>query len=224
MKTPQLRILVIAASLALGGAAHAQFAALSGLGKGSPASNSGGDISADVESFVGQSATLQELSAFALQKVNAAFKTDEEIQGKRAEREAIERMTDPKEKESRLSAMIKSEGAEFDNLSKSADLESRVKTLSADKKRWIADALLNLGIAGLRAPALSTTGQSILQKAGASPANLSKISPVKNALPQLAKFVEYSAAAAGGFAKVLKGADISVQVAKADSKPSTGTF
>jgi hypothetical protein len=220
MKTIR-KVLVVAACLMAANAANAQLGGFGAmLGSAKPGANAGGDISTDVSTFVTKSAALSELASRSVTAINAAFASDEQLAAKRAKLAQINTVTDPKEKAAKYAEVYKSEQAEAQSMLDSGDMEKRIGTLSADKKKMIGQALLNFGIGTLQAVELTRNGQSLIQKAGANPMNLSKILPVKDALPMLGKV----AGDAGGFfvgvVKLAKGANIAVPVAKVDSTPA----
>lgn len=215
-------VVMVSATAAMPAFAFGGLGDLLNKNAGSPTAST--DISVDIANFVGQSNDLQALGYHAMQRVNAAFAKDGELANKRAEREALEKITDPKERNARLAQGVKTESAEMEANLNAADLEERMKSLSKEKKQGITEAMFNLGIAALRAPTLAATGQSIMQSVGANPLNLMKIAPVKDALPSLAKFAQFSGGAMVGFVKVMKGADVSVKTASADSKPVSLTW
>jgi hypothetical protein len=215
------KALVIAACLMAAGAANAQLGGLgSKLGVGKPGASASGDIAADVNTFVTKSAALSELTGRAVIAINAAFASDQELEAKRAALAQVNSITNPQEKAARFAELYKSEQAQAQTLLDSGDMEKRIGSLSNDKKKLIGQALLNFGIGGLQALELTKNGQSIIQSAGSNPMNLPKVVPVKDALPMLGKVATDSGGFLVGVTKVAKGANISVPVVKADSKPA----
>jgi hypothetical protein len=215
------KALVVAACLVAANAANAQLGALGSLmGAAKPGASAGGDISTDVSTFVNKSAALSELASRSVTAINAAFASDEKLAEKRAALEQINKVTDPKEKTAKFAELYKSEQAEAQTLLESGEMEKRIGALSSEKKKMIGQALLNFGIGTLQAIELTRDGQSLIQKAGMNPMNLSKMLPVKDALPLLGKVAGDSGSFLVGVAKVAKGANISVPAVKADSKPA----
>ena len=220
MKTIR-KALVVAACLMAANAANAQLGSFGSLlGSAKPGDSAGGDIGTDVSTFVAKSAALSEMASRSVTAINAAFASDEQLAAKRAKLAQINTVTDPKEKAAKYAEMYKSEQAEAQSMLDSGEMEKRIGTLGADKKKMIGQALLNFGIGTLQAVELTKNGQSLIQKVGVNPMSLSKILPVKDALPMLGKV----AGDAGGFfvgvVKLAKGANIAVPVAKADSTPA----
>lgn len=195
---------------------HAQFGGLGGLvGGGKPAA--GGDVGAQVADFMTRTAVVSVLAANSLAKINASFDNEEALARRRKEQEDLAKITDPNEKNARAAEILKSESAAADQLSKSADLQERMKNLDAAKKKQVAQALFNFGIAALQAPGLLQSGESIIKGAGANPLNIVKVVPIKDAIPVLGKIGSDAGSTILTFIKVAKGADISVPQAEADS-------
>ena len=220
MKNQRRDLLLVLGALSLGSStsAFAQFGGLGGL-VGGGGSGGGGDVGAQVEDFIKKSVVLSTLAAKALAKINSAFESEEELAKKRAELEEIEKITDPKEKQARVAKLYESERAKTASLVKSADLKEKMTGLDEEKKKSIGQALFNFVIAALRAPGLIDSGQKILQGVQGNPMNITKVVPVKDAVPLIQKFIEDSTGTVGTFIKVAKGANISVPEAKSDSTP-----
>jgi hypothetical protein len=116
--------------------------------------------------------------------------------------------------------VYKSASAETQRLLDSGEMEKRIGGLDSEKKKQVGAALLNFGIGALQAVDLAKSGQSLVQKTAASPMDLPKVVPVKDALPVLAKVGSDAGGVIMGVIKVAKGANISVPPVKADSKPA----
>jgi hypothetical protein len=209
---------VVAACLMGAGAAQAQLGGLGGL-LGGAKSSSGGDIGASVGTFVNQSAVLGALTSQSLVAINSAFMSKEDSAVIKAELNAINKLTDPGEKNVRTKQLYESQSAETKRLLDSGDMKGRMATLDADGRKQIGNALLNFGIGGLQALELTKTGQALVGQAGANPMNLTKIMPVKDTLPLLGKVVSDSGGIIAGVVKLAQGAKIDVPKVTASSKP-----
>lgn len=208
---------VVAACLMGAGAAQAQLGGLSGMLGG--AKSGGGDIGAEVSTFVSQSAALSALSSQSLVAINSAFMSQEASAIAKAELEAINKLTETGEKNKRTKALYESQSAEAKRLVESGEMKTRMATLDSNGRKLIGNALLNFGIGGLQAVELSKTGQSLVTKAGANPMTLPTILPVKDTLPLLGKVVSDSGGVIMGVAKLAQGAKIDVPKVTASSKP-----
>lgn len=216
------KTVIVAACLMAANAAHAQFGGLGNMlsaatGTGSNGST-GGDIAGDVSNFVTKSAVLGAISSRSVTAINAAFSSDEQIAAKRAALLAIEQITDPKEKQAKTAALYESESAEAKRRLDSGEMENSIGGLDAGKKKQIGAALLNFGIGALQAVDLTKSGQNMVQKASGNPMNLTKLLPVKDAMPLLGKVASDAGGFFLGMLKLAKGANISVPEVKADSK------
>lgn len=221
------KTVIVAACLMAANAAHAQFGGLGNMlgaatGTGSSASNNstGGDIAGDVSNFVTKSAIVSALTSQSVAAINAAFSSEEQIAKKRAERLAIDQITDPKEKQAKNAALYESNSAETKRLLDSGEMEKAIGGLDAGKKKQIGAALLNFGIGALQATDLTKSGQGMIQKASSNPMNFTKLLPVKDALPMLGKVVSDAGGLMVGVMKLAKGANISVPEVTSKSKPA----
>ena len=197
---------------------YAQFGGLGGLVGGAKA-GSGGDVGAQVADFMTRTAVVSVLATNSLAKINAAFGNEEDLARRRKEQEELANITDTQEKNARAAKIYESERAEAEKLSKSTDLQERMKNLDAAKKKQIGEALFNFGIGALQVPGLLQSGESIIKGVGMNPLNITKVIPVKDAIPVLGKIGTDAGSTIVTFAKVAKGANIAVPQAKADSKP-----
>lgn len=216
-------VLIVAACAFASTAAHAQFGGLGKLvggGSDANAANTGGDLSSDVNSFMTKSTTLSALTARSVAAINAAFSSDEQIAAKRASLAEIDKVTDPKEKGAKLAALYESESAEAKRRLESGEMEKQIGGLDEAKKKQIGAALLNFGIGALQAVDLTKTGQNMVQKASANPMNITKLLPVKDALPLLGKVAGDAGGLIAGVIKLAKGANITVPTVTVSSTPA----
>lgn len=183
---------------------------------------SGGNIDESVSAFVKRSSFLAETAAKSLRAINSAFESTEEAAKKKAELDGILGKTDPKERDAALKTFIESDSAAAEKNAKAADVGEKVKALSAEKQKNMASAVFNFLIAAVSAPKLADDGQKIISQASVT--NAMKIIPVKDALPLLQRFVKDGTGSMAGFAKVLKGANIEVPAATAESKPADVSY
>ncbi|SFB89939.1 hypothetical protein [Massilia yuzhufengensis] len=208
---------MVAACLMGAGAAQAQLGGLGGL-MNAAKGGGGGDISAEVNTFVTQSAALSQLTGRSVVAITLAFSDEQKRVQTKAELDAINKLTDTKEQKARMTKLVESESAEAKRLYESGEMKTRMATLDSASKKQVGDALLNYGIGALQAVALTRTGQSLVARASANPMALPQLVPVKDALPLLGKVVSDSGGFMAGVVKLAQGAKIDVPAVKADSK------
>ena len=199
--------------------AQAQLGGLGGMLGGGSSGGGGGDIDSRVKTFVEGSAQINNLVVTSLSAINAAYATDTEAAEIRAKNDAFAKATDPKEKEALAAEIVKTQSAKLEELTKSADAVERTKKLDANKRKQVLDSLVNFGIGALQAATLSDTGKSIVSSVGANPMNITKVAPVKDALPLLANAISTSTKVIPGYYKVLRGANIEPPKVTAETKP-----
>jgi len=188
------------------------------LGSGDKSSAPAGDIEGAVSDFILKSSSLADTANRSLVAINSAFASDEALAGKKADLANIDKMTDPKEKLAAQAKMNVSESAEAQKNLKSADAAEKIKTLSADKQKMVGTAIFNFALAAISAPGLVDKGQKIISSASLT--NAMKILPIKDSVPLLQRFVSDGAGTMVGFAKIAKGANISVPEATTSSQPA----
>lgn len=191
------------------------------LGADDKGSASSGNIEADVASFIAKSAEMRDVAYISMTTIVAAYADDTELAKMKAEDEALLKQTDTKENNALKLTIIKSRAAKMAELEKQNDIGDKTKALSAEKQKKVAKGLFSFGIAALNAPGLIDKGQKIIS--GASLTNAMKILPVKDSLPMLADFVKYGSGTIGGFAKILKGANVDLKSPTAESKNEINT-
>jgi hypothetical protein len=213
-------ILVAIPGLFATGSALAQFGGLGGMIGGAKPGAGGADVGVQVDDFVKRSALVSALASRALGRVNDAFRSDADAAAAKAEREAISKLTDPKEQQARTAKLVESESAAAAQLAKSTDLDAKMAALDATKKRQVADGLFNFGVGVLQAVPLLKNAQGIVQSVSANPMQLPKVVPVKDAMPLLQKVIADGSGTIATLAKVAKGANIEVRQATESSKES----
>jgi hypothetical protein len=224
MKMNRNAVLIAASLMMAHTGAYAQFGGLaSGLGntlsnslggilggRTNTVSSNSADITNDVANFGAKSAVLSALTSRSVTAINAAFSSEEEIEQKRAALLAIDQITDPKEKQAKTAALYESESAEAKRRLASGEMEKKISSLDETKKKQIGTALFNFGIGALQASDLTLTGQNLVRKVSFNPLNITKVSPVADALPLLGQVAVDAGGLMVGIMKLARGAKISV--------------
>lgn len=209
MNTSRRNLSILAISLCLAGPAAAQFGGLGGM-LGGGAKSSGGDIDADVGSFLNQSLRIESTINKAALAIVAAYQNEKDRATSQEMFEQISKATDPKEAGAKFQSVSESTAAEMKKLSASGDLAERTKSLSAEKQQQVAKGIANFLLGVLQSKDLVSSGQSMLTKASSNPMNLTKIIPVKDALPRLGNAASLAGSTIPKFIEVLKGASVKV--------------
>lgn len=214
------KILVISSLLLVSISASAYDLKLPKLGDDKAAASSG-NIEADVADFVAKTAQMRDVAYASMTTIVAAYADDAQLAKMKAEDEELNKKTDTKENGAAKTALIKTREAQLADLQKQKDIGEKTKALSAEKQQKVAKGLFSFAIAALNAPGLMDKGQKIVSSVSLT--NVMKVLPVKDSLPMLADFVKYGSGTIGGFAKIVKGANIEVKTPAADSKPEANT-
>jgi len=215
MTTSRRNFSLFTLSIVLAGPAAAQFGGLLGGSK-----SSGGDIDADVNSFLSQSLRIESTISKAALAIVAAYQNETERAQSQAAFDQISKTTNPKEAGANFQSVSESTDAALKKLTTSGDLAERTKTLSAEKQQQVAKGVMNFLLGVLQSKELVSSGQSMMTKASSNPMNLMKIVPVKDALPRLANAASLAGSTIPEFIKVLQGANVKVEEVTASSKPA----
>jgi len=183
---------------------------------GGGGSSESGDVDAKVKAFTDRSVVTNKLVGLSLLSIERAYATDEERAGLTEKMKALNSATDPKEINAQVTEIQKTDGAKVEELAKAKDAEEKTKKLDAKKQKEVAVGVSNFILAGLQAVKLTQDGSN--------PMNITKVIPVKDALPILADAASTSTKVMSGFTKVLKGANVQVAPVTAESKPAEVKF
>ncbi len=183
--------------------------------------SSGGDIDADVNSFLEKSLRIESTINKAALAIVAAYQNEEDRAKSQEAFEQISKTTDPKEAGAKFQSVSESTAAEMKKLSTSGDLAERTKSLSAEKQQQVSKGIANFLLGVLQSKDLVSGGQSMLTKVSSNPMNLTKIIPVKDALPRLGNAASLAGSTIPKFVDVLKGANIKVKEVSTSSTEET---
>lgn len=189
--------------------ASAQFSGLMG-GKKATANESAGDIDSNVQSFLEKSFRTEMMISKAALAITAAYASEQERAQFQAKFDEVSKQTNPKEAGAVFQSVRESTEAAMKKLAASGDLAEQTSKLSNEKQAQVAKALGNFLLGAMQAKELAPTGQNVLQAAGANPMNISKVVPVKDALPRLAGAASMAGSSLPKFVEVLRGANVKV--------------
>jgi hypothetical protein len=218
MKKINTALLAVTLTFGASTSAMAQLGGLGNLMGGSKAVASTGNLDADVQGFLGKSTVINRLSAIALVAISSAYDKDADVAGAQAKISKLNSVTDPKEQQALVAEVQKTEGAKVAQLAQASNLAEQTKSLTQEKQKLVGTAVSNFLIAGLRAVDLTKSGQGIVQGAASNPMSITKIVPVKDALPLLGDAAGNATKIMPKFVDVLRGANIDVPKVTADSK------
>lgn len=157
--------------------------ALKGGAKTESKSDSGGNAAEKADKFVAEAALIREAVVYSLIQINAALGDKNQIAIARKQAESLSAETKPKELAAKQGTAIKDLSAEADRILKNAETEEKIKSLSPEMQKRVAQSLLAVGIAALKLPDTLEEGQSLVSELSANMmANMSRIGPLKDGL------------------------------------------
>lgn len=216
----QRRKLVVAMAAASSMPAFAQFGGLGGLGSRG-GGGGGGDVDGQVKAFLDKSIKIELTINKALLAITAAYAKDEDRAKKQALFSDLGKQTDPKEAGAKFQEAYSSSEAEAKKLAESNDLAEQTKKLSAEKQAQVAKGVVNFLLGALQAKDVVPMGQSVMQSVGANPMAITKVVPVKDAIPRLGNAISLAATTIPKFVNVLRGANIKVPDVSGSTKEET---
>lgn len=201
----------------LASTANAQFGSLGGMlgGGGDKAS---GNIDTDVKNFLAKSVNIERTLNSAALAIVAAYANEADRAKLQGSLDEMKKTTDPKEAGAKFQEVSESTSAEMKKLTASSDLSAQTQNLSESKKKQIAVGVGNFLLGALQAKDLVPTGQTVMKGVSSNPMNITKVIPVKDALPRLASAMSLAADTIPQFIKVLQGANIKVPEVSSSSK------
>jgi hypothetical protein len=197
--------------------AHAQLGLGSLLGGGSDKGS--GNIDTDVKSFLDKSINIEKTMYSAQLAIVAAYASEVDRAKMQGSLDEMKKTTDPKEAGAKFQEVSESSSAEMKKLSSSADFADQTKNLSEAKQKQVATGVFNFLIGALQAKDLLPSGQAVMKSASSNPMNVTKVLPVKDALPRLGNAITLAGDVIPKFVNVLKGANIKVPESTSKSTP-----
>lgn len=178
----QVLVMVVACALGtLVTPASAQFGGLKGGLTGGGASAA----STDPQEFITSAKTAEKLMNNSLALLAGALSSKEKAAEFEAQRAAAKAITDPAEREAKLTEVRKSEVAVVNEKVSSANAEDQIKKMGAKQREELGAASYNFMLALLKDKALIDQGQGVVSSLSSNPMNLSKVGSVKDAISSL---------------------------------------
>lgn len=170
------KFLTLFLTLGVVGSVHAQ---LGGLLGGARGGSGGGDVGALVDQFNGESVLIREAVSRSLIQIVGALGDKEQIAKVKAVNDSLSKTTDSKEAGSIQGTVIKENAALAQQLTEGAAAKERMEKLSPEIQKKVGQSILNVGIAGLRIPAMLDKGKKAIEGVGSNPMMITRIVPIK---------------------------------------------
>lgn len=216
MKLSRRKIGTFLGAAVIANVSQAQLPKLPGVGE----KGGGGNIDADVKNFLDLSINIEKTLLSSSLAIIAAYQSEEERAKSQASYAEVQKTTEAKEAGAKFQAISESNKANMEKLSASSDFAEKTKNLSEAKQKQVAAGVFNFLIGALQAKDLLPTGQSIMQGATSNPMNITKVIPIKDAIPRLSTAMNLASTTIPKFVKVLQGANISIPNATSKSTPA----
>lgn len=207
------KLLVIALGLALAGhAGQGQAFGLPKLTNPLAGSSSGGDVSGQVATFQESALTSNQLMANSSVYLLRALVSKERGAELQKQLDAINQISDPKEKNAQLAKLVASNKSELATLEQDKKVRDQLKKASSEKKKAMGAGLFNLALGLLKINQLQQSGTAIVDGVKSNPAEALKTGPVAATLPVLADLASNGKSLVDTGSKLIKAADIKVEL------------
>lgn len=213
---------VIACALSLTLAIPANAFSLGGALKNPLASSSSGgsDVGSQVASFQESAFTSNLLLANSSTYLLRALVSKERGAELQKQLDAIQQITDPKEKNAELAKIVASNNSELATLEKDKKTREELKKASSEKKAAMGAGLFNMALGLLKVNQLQKSGSDIVNGVATRPTETLKVVPVKDSLPLLGSLASNGRNLLDIGLRLAKSADIKVETpSSSDLKP-----
>jgi hypothetical protein len=213
----RMKVQAAAAALILGTsmAANAQLGGLSlpGASKGAPTA------SVDVDGFLKNAMSAEQLMRGSLDQLVASLASKEELAQIDALKKVASEKTDSKEKAVSEQAIIQSQTALLNTKDFDKIANEDAKKMDAKQKKKLAGAAYNFMLAALKDKELIGQSQSVISGLSGNPANINKLGTVKDTAGSLKTQLDLASSLATKVPKVFTAVGVKNPPAKASDAP-----
>jgi hypothetical protein len=205
----------LAASLsAVSVPAMAQFGKLGSLlGGGSVKS-----VAADPDAFLSSALAAEKLMNNSVTLLSNSLTSKKDSAGLAAQRKAANEITDPAEKNAKLTEVKKSELALLNESLDKASIDSTIKEMDEKQRGDLGSAAFNFMLALLLDKDLIDQSKGLISSMSTNPAALTKIGSIKDAVSSLSKQVSDASSIAGKMPSIFSAVGVKAPASK-DEKP-----
>jgi len=142
----------------------------------------------------------------------------EALAGLAAKRKAANEITDPAEKEAKLTEVKKSRDALLNESLSKASIDSEIKKMDDKQRGDLGSAAFNFMLALLQDKALIDQSKGLISSMSTNPAALTKIGSIKDAVSSLSKQLSDASSVAGKMPSIFSAVGVKAPASK-DEKP-----
>lgn len=172
----------------------------------------------DPDTFLQTAKDAEGLLGQSLSSMSKALLSKEKVAALKAQQQAADATTDPKEKEAKNLEVIKSESAQVNEATSDAGFKGNVDKMDSEKKAALGDSAYNFMLGVLKQGVLQGQSRGLISGMSSNPANLGKLGSVKDAALSIGNQLSITTALASKMPAVFSTVGVKAP-ASADEKP-----
>ncbi len=217
MKKQVLTIVVASALGVLATPASAQLGSVMGaLGGGS-----GAGAQASPQEFIKSAQTAEKLMNNSVTLLAASLSSKEQAADLESRRKAANAITDPAEKQAKVTELQKSEAAAVNEAMSNANTEANIKKMDSQQRETLIAGAFNFMLALLQDKALLEQGKGLVTSLASNPMNISKLGGVKDSMSSLANQVSAASTIAAKMPAIFTAVGVKPPTSKDDKAKTT---
>jgi hypothetical protein len=135
----------------------------------------------DPDTFLQTAKDAEGLLGQSLSSMSKALLSKDKIAALKAQQQAADAVTDPKEKEAKNLEIMKSQAAQVNEATADAGFKGSVDKMDSEKKAQLGDSAYNFMLGVLKQNVLQGQSKGLISGMASNPANLNKLGSVKDA-------------------------------------------
>jgi hypothetical protein len=182
--------------------------------------SSGGAI--DPDTFLQTAKDAEGLLGQSLSSMSKALLSKEQVAALKAQQQAADATTDPKEKEAKNLDIMKSQAAQVNEAASDAGFKSSVDKMDSEKKAQLGNSAYNFTLGVLKQGVLQGQSKGLISGMSSNPAYLAKLGTVKDAASSINNQLSITSTLASKMPAVFSTVGVKAP-ASADEKPKAVT-
>lgn len=195
--------------------------AIPGVGGGAGTTVSAGDI----DMFIQTAKQADQLITQSTTFMASSVETEDEISQRKADRDAANKIADPKERQAKVEKIQDDERTQLQKAMSSADINNKIASMNAKQRKDFEAAAINFTIGALKDKQLASSSSSLVSGVTANPTLIARLPDLKDVVSSVTSQANNSASIAMSLAKLATSGKIKALPTSADSKPvETGSM
>jgi hypothetical protein len=185
---------------------------------GLPSTNKSSSSAIDPDTFLHTAKDAEGLLSQSLSSMSRALLSKEKVAALKAQQQAADATTDPKEKEAKNLEVMKSESAQVNEATSDAGFKGSVDKMDSEKRAQLGDSAYNFMLGVLKQGVLQGQSKGLISGMTSNPANMGKLGAVKDAASSISNQLSITSTLASKMPAVFSTVGVKAP-ASADEKP-----